>query len=157
MVRKRARVALMLGGVLTAAGGAAVNRVGGSGLQQVPVFTVACAFLIAALSVARWGSDGSEFRLRTGDARGWPRQLGDVELGELGVHWSRVAADGYGPYVEREADRELDEAISSGQSLVVVSGAVLAGCTRTLAEAARRHLASSWLAWVRGDARCPAS
>ena len=49
--------------------------------------------------------------------------------------------------MERQADLELDEAISSGQSLVAVSGAVLAGRTRTLAEAARRHLADSWLVW----------
>jgi hypothetical protein len=31
--------------------------------------------------------------------------------------------------------------------LVAVAGAALAGRTRTLAEAAQRHLAGSWLAW----------
>ncbi len=147
MARTRARVGLVLGGVLAAAGGVAVNRVGGSGLQQAGLFAVAGVIFIAAGAVTRWGGDSPEFRLRTADAQGGPRQLGDVELGELGVHWSQTTADGYGPYVERNADSELDEAISSGQMLVAVSGAVLAGRTRTLAEAARRHLAESWLAW----------
>lgn len=58
-----------------------------------------------------------------------------------------MTADGYGPYVKRDADLQLDKAISGGQTLVAVSGAVLAGRTRTLAEAAHRHLADSWLAW----------
>jgi hypothetical protein len=50
--------------------------------------------------------------------------------------------------VERDVDRELDEAITGGQSLVAVAGAALAGRrTRTLAEAAQRRLAGSWLAW----------
>jgi tetratricopeptide (TPR) repeat protein len=49
--------------------------------------------------------------------------------------------------VAREADRELNEALSGGQTLVAVSGEALAGRTRTLAEAARRHLADCWLVW----------
>ena len=147
MARTRARVGLVLGGVLAAAGGVAVNRVGGSDLQQAGLFAVAAVIFIAAGAVTRWGDHSPGFRLRTTDAQGGPRQLGDVELGELGVHWSQTTADGYGPYVERNADSGLDEAISSGQTLVAVSGAVLAGRTRTLAEAARRYLADSWLAW----------
>ena len=147
VTRKRAQVSLLLGAVLTAAAGVAVNRVGGSGWQQAVMFIVACAFLIGAGAVARWGDDRSVPRLRTSDAQGRARELGDVGLGELGVHWSRAAADGYGPYVERDVDRELDEAISGGQALIALAGAMLAGRTRTLAEAAQRHLPGSWLAW----------
>ena len=49
--------------------------------------------------------------------------------------------------MERDADRELDETVSSGQTLVAVAGVVLAGRTRTLAEVARRHLSDSWFVW----------
>ena len=125
----------------------AVNRVGGSGWQQAAVFAVACVLFIVAGAAAGWGSGGTRLRLRAADARGRPRQLGDLELGELGVQLSRATADGYGPYVAREADRELNEAISGGKTLVAVSGVALAGRTRTLAEAARRHLEDSWLVW----------
>jgi sulfite exporter TauE/SafE len=48
IAKKRAPTALVLGGVLAAAGGVAVNRVGGSGLQKAAAFAVACALLIAA-------------------------------------------------------------------------------------------------------------
>ena len=147
MARKRAQVALVLVAVLTAAAGVAVNRVGGSGWQQAAVFAAACVFLIGAGAVSHWGGDRPMPRLRTSDAQGRARQLDGVGLGELGVHWSRAVADGYGPYVERDVDRELDEAISGGQALVAVAGATLAGRTRTLAEAARRHLTGSWLVW----------
>jgi tetratricopeptide (TPR) repeat protein len=147
VARKRARIALVVGAVLTVAGGVAVNRVGGSWLQQVAVFAVACVLFVLAALVAGWGTSGTKLRLRTADARGRPRQLGDLELGDLGVHWSRATADGYGPYVAREADRELNEAISGGQTLVAVFGTVLAGRTRTLAEAAQRHLPDAWLVW----------
>jgi tetratricopeptide (TPR) repeat protein len=147
VAKKRARIALVLGAVLTAASGVALNRVGGSWLQQLAVFAVACVLLVLAALVAGWGSSGTKLRLRTADARGRPRQLCDVELGDLGVHWSQATADGYGPYVAREVDRVLSEAISGGQTLVAVSGAVLAGRTRTLAEAAQRHLPDAWLVW----------
>ena len=147
VARKRARTALVLGAVMTAAGGVAVNRVGGSGWQQIAVFAVACVLFIAAGAAAGWGSSGTRLQLRVADARGRPRQLGELELGELGVHLSRATADGYGPYVAREADRELDEALSGGQTLVAVSGEALAGRTRTLAEATQRHLADCWLVW----------
>jgi hypothetical protein len=146
VVRKRAWW-LASGGVLTTATGVAVNRVGGSGLQQAVAFAAACAFSIAAGAVALRGNSGSGLRLQTADDQAHPRQLGDAELGELGVHWSRATADGYGPYVERDADRELDDVVRGGQSLVAVTGAALAGRTRTLAEAARRHLEDSWLVW----------
>ncbi|HTP17065.1 MAG TPA: tetratricopeptide repeat protein [Streptosporangiaceae bacterium] len=150
MADRHARVALALAGLLTAAGGVAVNRAGGSGWQQFAVFAVACVFVLAggvAGVPARWGSSGSGLRLRTADLKGRPRQLGQLELSELGVHRSSASADGYGPYVIREADRDLDDAFDSGQKLVAVAGTMLAGRTRTLAEAARRHLADSWLVW----------
>ena len=140
-------VALVLAAVATAASGVAAAHVVGSGSHQLLLFVLACACLIAAAVVTRWGSRGEAFSLRTADDKGRPPQLGDVELGGLGVHWSRVSADDYGPYVPREADRELDDAISGGQTLVAVAGAVLAGRTRTLAEGALRYLAGSWLVW----------
>jgi tetratricopeptide (TPR) repeat protein len=58
-----------------------------------------------------------------------------------------LGTGGYGPYVPREADRDLDDAISGGQRLVAVAGAPLAGRTRTLAEGALRHLPGSCLVW----------
>lgn len=147
MAKKRARWALVLIGVLTAAGGLADNRVGGSAAQQVAVFAIACTCFVVAGAVALWGNARSGLPLRMADARGRPRLLGDVGLGELGVHWSRSKAGGYGTYVGRDADGGLDEAVSSGQAVIAVAGASLAGRTRTLAEAARRHLAGSWLVW----------
>jgi hypothetical protein len=61
MARTRARVGLVLGGVLAAAGGVAVNRVGGSGLQQAGLFVVAGVIFIAAGAVARWGGGSPGF------------------------------------------------------------------------------------------------
>ena len=105
----------------------AVNRVGGSGLQQAAMFAVASAFLVGAGAAAH-GEGSQGLRLRAADRRRRSLRVGDAVLGEFGVHWSQ-GNHGYGPYVAREAD--------GGQA---VSGSVLADWTRTLAEAARRHL-----------------
>ena len=90
MTKKQKVTALVLGSVLAAAGDLTINRVGGSALEQSGLFALACVFLIAAGAVARWGNDNPGLRLRIADAEGQPRQLGDVKLGELGVHWSRA-------------------------------------------------------------------
>ena len=93
VARKRAWVALVLGGVLATAGGVAVNRVGGSWLQQVLFFAVASAFLIAGGAVARWGND------RAGDAQGSRSAVHSAYL----EHVQRIA-----PSELRDRDREVE-------------------------------------------------
>jgi hypothetical protein len=92
VARKRAWVALVLGGVLVTAGGVAVNRVGGSWLQQVLFFAVASAFLIAGGAVARWGNDSA------GDAQGSQSLVHSAYLEQV----QRIA-----PSELRDRDREV--------------------------------------------------
>ena len=146
MTRKPVWMTVGLGAVLAAASGVTINRVGGSARSQLGWFTLSCVLLVIAGIVARSKSqERQDFRLQAIDSQGGPPKLGEVPLGELGVHWSQISGDDDSTYIRRDVDSTLDEAVSSGQSLVAVSGAPLAGRTRTLAQAARRYAAESWL------------
>lgn len=137
-----------VGALLAVAGGVAVNRVGGSVRSQLIWFFVAFLLMLAAgLVQLKSNARDHELKLLAVDAKGGPPLLGDVTLGDLGVHWPHVREDGYGPYVIRDVDAALDEVVQSDQALVIVSGAALAGCTRTLAEAALRYEEKSLLLW----------
>ena len=58
------------------------------------------------------------------------------------VHPSRFGAHGDSPYVQRDVDETLADALRDGsRRLVVVQGPRLAGTTRTLAQAAQADLA----------------
>ena len=71
--------------------------------------------------------------LKVADERGRPPRLGDVPLGDLGVH------PPHGTYVPREVDTALEKLFADDAQLVVVHGKRLVGATRALAEAARKH------------------
>ncbi|GAA0237880.1 tetratricopeptide repeat protein [Cryptosporangium japonicum] len=87
--------------------------------------------------------------LRVADERGRPPRLADASLGELGVHAP------HGPYLPREADTALEKHFADEAQLVVVHGKRLVGATRTLAEAARKHLPEHTLHAFHPDPRVP--
>ena len=73
--------------------------------------------------------------------QGRPRRVAEVTPEDLGVHRSRFGAGGHSPYVRREADEAIAEALrDDGRRVVVVSGPRLAGATRALAHAAQEVL-----------------
>src|ERR1019366_7917306 len=79
VAEKRARAALALAGFLMAAGGVAVNRVGGSGWQRFAVFAVVCVSFVRAGMAAQGGGDrGWGLRWRPAGLKGRQRQLGEV-------------------------------------------------------------------------------
>jgi len=69
------------------------------------------------------------------------RSLGDVSLTDLGVFPNKYTSGEPAGYISRDCDLELQEALDGKGQFVVVHGARLAGCTRTLVEAAK---ASVW-------------
>jgi len=90
------------------------------------------------------------------DAVGRPYPVNRVpDLGLLGTRLSRTDIDTYGdpfyPYLTRDTDHELDAALDARASgtdprLLLLAGVAMAGKSRSLAEALRRHLAlSNWL------------
>ncbi|MFG1927911.1 tetratricopeptide repeat protein [Cryptosporangium sp. NPDC048952] len=87
--------------------------------------------------------------LKAADERGRPPRLADVSLGELGVHAP------HGTYVQREADTALEKLFADDAQLVVVHGKRLVGASRTLAEAARKHLPDHTLFAFHPDPRVP--
>ncbi|TDC40765.1 tetratricopeptide repeat protein [Micromonospora sp. KC213] len=75
------------------------------------------------------------------DARGRPRLLSEVSLGDLGVHPNRFATgDEPAPYLPRDIDADLVAALRSPVPVVIVHGSRLAGASRSLAHHARRLL-----------------
>jgi tetratricopeptide (TPR) repeat protein len=84
----------------------------------------------------------ARMQLRLADADGIPLRLADVTVADLGVHPSPLARTGEEatPYLPRDVDAAVAAAVTGDAPLVVVSGPRLAGCTRTLAEAAVRLL-----------------
>lgn len=93
------------------------------------------------------GRSGSKPVFKVVDNRGRPPRLGDVSLADLGVH------EPHGDYISREADAALTKLLADGAPLIVVHGPRLAGSTRTLAEAARNHLADHILYAFHPDPR----
>ncbi|KOX24198.1 tetratricopeptide repeat protein [Nocardiopsis sp. NRRL B-16309] len=73
--------------------------------------------------------------------QGRPRRFAEVTPEDLGVHRAAFGPGGNAPYVRREADEAIEEALrDDGRRVVVVSGPRLAGSTRALAHAAREVL-----------------
>lgn len=84
----------------------------------------------------------ARMQLRLADSEGRPPRLADVTAADLGVHPSGLVRTGEvaTPYVLRDVDAAVVAAVTGDAALVLVSGPRLAGCTRTLAEAAIRTL-----------------
>ena len=83
-----------------------------------------------------------------------PLLVGQVTPRQLGVHPSRCCAHGDSPYIERDVDKTLADALRDGsRRLVVVQGPRLAGTTSTLAQAAQTYLAGHHVLVFVGDPR----
>ena len=89
--------------------------------------------------------------LAVSDSHGDPPLLGDVSLTDLGVHPNRYTGAGSAGYVSRDCDAALLEALDGEGQLVVVHGVRLAGCTRTLVEAAKAGLSQRRVLIVNAD------
>jgi tetratricopeptide (TPR) repeat protein len=105
----------------------------------------AAAAAATAGVLARWlgrqpGAAGLQLRLA--DEHGTPPRLADVTVGDLGAHPSGLVRTGEvaTPYVPRDVDTAVAAAVTGDAALVLLTGPRLAGCTRTLAEAAIRLL-----------------
>lgn len=77
--------------------------------------------------------------LATQDDHGLPLPLREVRLTDLGVHPTDWGADGRSPYVPRDVDDELREAVR-GMRVLVAHGPRLAGTSRAVAEAVTHEL-----------------
>ena len=135
---------------LTVAVGISINQVHPTNFDRSSLLWLIAALLVAGAvgAVAHWAAPAPQQvptprlwpSVATRDGR--PRTLGDLSPRDLGAHPSRFAADAESPYLDRDADHEVAEAVADpDQRLVIVSGPRLAGATRTLAHAARRLLA----------------
>ena len=102
------------------------------------------ALVVAGLSVAagqRLARSRPRGILRLTDEKGRPPLLGEVMLTDLGVQESRFSGWEQFPYISREKDRGLTDALQEGdRRLVIARGQRLAGTTRTLARAAQAVL-----------------
>lgn len=87
--------------------------------------------------------------LKVVDERGAPPRLADASLGDLGVHAP------HGTYARRDADTALEKLFADEAQLIVVHGKRLVGATRTLAEAARKHVGEHTLFVFHPDPRLP--
>ncbi|MFI6455849.1 tetratricopeptide repeat protein [Streptosporangium amethystogenes] len=87
------------------------------------------------------------------DAQGKPRRLGEISPSDLGVRASRFGTTKNSDYIARDVDSMLADVLTSGQSVVVVQGPRLAGCTAALAHAAQLHLAGHYVVAFFDDPR----
>ena len=90
------------------------------------------------------------------DENGRPLPLREVTPRDLGVHPSRFGTEGNSPYIHRQADNLLVDALADeGKRVIIVEGPRLAGATSTLAQAAQVHLADYLAAGFIDDPRVP--
>jgi tetratricopeptide (TPR) repeat protein len=162
------RIALRVigGAVLAVAVGVAGNQVLNDGKWNPRWLAGAVVLAVAAECFARWLAprDAAPEKVAPGPVLcpglgagdGKPLLLGDVRLRDLGVHPSRFSGDGDSPYISRQADGPLGDALTGDEKrLVIVEGPRLAGTTRVLAEAVRAHLPSHLAARFIDDPRVP--
>ncbi|MBB5781868.1 tetratricopeptide repeat protein [Nonomuraea jabiensis] len=144
--RALARVAAVA--VLTVTVGVAINQIlNGTTLQPLWLIT---GLVLAALAetLQQWlarcdavaGSITPVLWPQLTDTSGRPKTLREVTPRDLGVHANRFATGQQPPYIPRDVDAVLHEALTGGKRLIVVRGPRLAGCTATLAHAVLTHL-----------------
>ena len=138
--------------VATAASGVAINQVYTNGQWLWWWFGVAVVFAAAAVKTSQMlTAPAPRAVLAVSDSHGDPPLLGDVSLTDLGVLPNRYTGAGSAGYVSRDCDAALLEALDGEGQLVVVHGARLAGCTRTLVEAAKAVLSQRRVLVVSAD------
>jgi hypothetical protein len=131
--------------VLSVGGGVATNQVLNNHVWSWGWFILALALAIATLLVSRSMGNAERasaiLRPELVDENGHPLLVSQVTPRQLGVHPSRFGAEGDSPYVERDIDRDLSNALRNGdRRLIIVQSPRLAGATSTLAQAAQTHL-----------------
>jgi hypothetical protein len=89
--------------------------------------------------------------LAVSDSRGALPLLGDVSPVDLGVYPNRYTSGDPARYISRDCDMDLLKALGEGGRVVVVHGERLAGCTRTLVEAAKSDLSQRRVLVVGAD------
>ena len=132
--------------VLMVVVGVTTNQVLNNGVWSWPWFAAAVACAAATVVIGRRMAAADQPRpiLRRDlvDVNRRPLLVGQVTPRQLGVHPSRFGAHGDSPYIERDVDETLADALRDGsRRLVVVQGPRLAGTTSTLAQAAQTNLA----------------
>jgi len=140
--KRPARIGLWIAaGVAAVASAVAVTQVYGNGKWLWWWFGVAVVFAAVAVNTSQMlTAPAPQAVLAVSDSYGDPPLLGDVSLTDLGVYPNRYASGEPGDYPSRDCDAELLGALDSQGRFVVVHGERLAGCTRTLVEAAKAAL-----------------
>ncbi len=146
MSRRRVWLGGGAAAALMVAVGIAINQVLNNDVWSWPWFAAAVVFAAATVVVGRRMAVAEQprplLRPDLADTKSHPLLVSEVTPRRLGVHRSRFGPEGDSPYVERDADEALADALSGGERrLIVVQGPRLAGATSTLAQAAQTHLA----------------
>jgi TPR repeat protein len=121
--------------VLLVVGGATTGAVLANGVVKWAYAVVAVVATGCGVAANQWLASAPELTLRLRDGRRGAPVFYDVAMTNLGVHRSRLAWASGETYVERDIDHDVRAAVSTGQGLVLLHGAALAGKTRTLVEA----------------------
>jgi TPR repeat protein len=121
--------------VLLVVGGATTGAVLANGAVKWAYAVVAVVATGCGVAANQWLASAPELTLRLRDGRRGAPVFYDIAMTNLGVHRSRLAWASGGTYVERDIDGDVEAAVSTGQGLVLLHGAALAGKTRTLVEA----------------------
>jgi tetratricopeptide (TPR) repeat protein len=113
--------------------------------QAVLAALAAAAALIIPELRARFGQDDTwaqlvEQRVKVSDGHGRLLRVRDIGLNELGVHAARVQV----PYIKRDQQDKLEEAVGPGQAALVM-GHSMAGKTRLAAEVVKQKFPDALL------------
>jgi TPR repeat protein len=150
MESRRKALRVIAAAAATVAVAVAVNQVLNGGRWNLWALVAAIALAIVSEALDLWlgtqdknsNSDDKPalWHNLTGED-GRPLRLREVTPRDLGVHPSRFGAEGDSPYVHRQADDLLADALKNeDKRLVIVEGPRLAGATSTLAQAAQVRL-----------------
>ena len=165
LLRRGLRV--IAAGAVTVAVGVAVNQVLNGSRWNLWWLVAAVALAVLAETLDLWlgahDKDSNQdatprpilWPSLTGED-GTPLWLREVTPRDLGVHPSRFGADGNSPYIRRQADDLLADALADeDKRLIIVEGPRLAGATSTLAQAAQVHFPDHLTAGFVDDPRVP--
>jgi hypothetical protein len=167
MMLLRRGLRIVAAGAVTVAVGVAVNQVLNGGRWNLWWLVAAVVLAVLAEALDLWlgihdNSQIQDDKLRPvlwpglAGENGMPLRLREVTPRDLGVHPSRFGAEGDSPYIRRQADELLAEALTGDRrQLIIVEGPRLAGATSTLAQAAQIHLPDHLAAGFDDDPRVP--
>jgi hypothetical protein len=154
-------------GAMTVAVGVAVNQVLNGGRWNLRWLIVAVALAVLAEALNLWLGTHDKDPSQDGTPRpmfwssltsedGTPLRLREITPRDLGVQPSRFGVEGNSPYIHRQADELLADALADeDKRLIIVEGPRLAGATRTLTQAAQVHLPDYLAVGFVDDPRVP--